>query len=433
MAEDARKPEKRAQVSEPKVAAPTVFDLFVTGYDEVTFEKDPLNPEQEVIVAKKTFDPAPDMGEVDPDTGQLVSYVPDPPCIMPFEADERHGPRKDDDERPKLDQYWKNHAGWLEYWPNLKEHRDAQQEFRNLWQFKAADSRIHGFVVVSINSVGVRFRPGMDEDQKNGQVLRPGQCVGVEAIEERDNNRFLKLPGPGAGWVFERKGDKHVMQEMKAIETGMWWFKCTATSPVEVRKTPTWNDSARSGFIMNPKEVVVVNIQCKIHGYTFFHLFDGRGWVFQLKPGSWKNDKTPANIVMASCDEDFHDGDDWVRRLVPPTNKVVAVGLWTYIVNVEPVMAIGAHRNGFFLQPGSVVKVDKRANSNGNPAGKEQNGIQSRVWLRLGDGNGWVPETDERGKKLMLFQQNDEVTYPNWFRPGQDANQLTEPWMSGVV
>lgn len=422
-----------------QAAGPTMIDLFVSGYDEVTFARDPLNPDQEVINTHRRWKPtANNAGEVDPITGEPITYVPDPPCIMPYEDEDGHPLQlHGQDENSRVEAYWKNFAGWLEYWPGIKEYREAQQTFRQLWLNKPGDSRIRGFVVTTPYSIGVRTRPSTDEDQKNGQVLRPGQCVGVETVETRGGNRFLKLPGPGAGWVFERKDGEEIMTEMKSIEAGMWWYKCDATSPVELQKCPTWDDRARGGFILAPKEVVVVDIRLKIYGFTFLHLFDGRGWVSELKPGSAKNDRRAEAIVMRQCDDDFVDGAELgvVHQLVPPTNEVVEVGLWTYITSIEPVMAIGTRRNGYFIPPGSVVKVDKRANSNGNPQGAGSVTIQNRVWLRLGDGNGWVPETDEYGQKLMLLQNNDQVAYPNWYQPAADPNKVKEKdqWMSGIV
>lgn len=251
----------------------------------------------------------------------------------------------------------------------------------------------------------------------------------------RDGNKFLKLPGPGAGWVFESKYGKQLLQEMKNVEAGMWWYKCTGTSPIEVRKSPTFDDDARSGFLVNPKEIVVANIRVKIHGFYFYHLFDGRGWVFELKPGTLKNDRAPDTVMMSPCDDDFVEGEEMavIQQLVPPTNEVVEVGLWTYIVGIDPVMAIGSFRNGHLVAPGSVVKVDKRANSNGNPHRMGTNTMQNRIWLRLGDGRGWVPETDETGRKLMLLQATSDIVYPNWFRPGADPNDNTEPWMIGIA
>jgi len=293
-------------------------------------------------------------------------------------------------EFPKIENYWKNFAGWMDNWPGMKQYRNDQEIFRQLWLNKPTDSRIRGFFNMTPNSIGVRYRPVFDDDQKNKQVLRPGQCIGVEHIEERDGVRWFKLPGPGAGWVFEkakpteRGGDsKTIFQEMKNVEAGMWWYKSTSSHPLEIRKCPDWSDEVRSGFILNPKEIVVVNLRCKINGFTFFHLVDGRGWVFELAPGAQKNDRDVNSLMLMPCDDDFIDGEELfiMKQLVPPTNDVVEVGLWTYIVNMEPVLSIGSRRNGIFLAPGSVVKVDKRANSNGNPNRQGSASIQNRIWL----------------------------------------------------
>lgn len=134
------------------------------------------------------------------------------------------------------------------------------------------------------------------------------------------------------------------------------------------------------------------------------------------------------HLVMAECGNEFRNGDEkrLFAQLLPPTNEVVEVGLWTYIVNLDPVLALGAEKQGVFLAPGSVVKVDKRANSNGKPNRESQACLQNRLWLRISDGSGWVPETDENGKKLMLLQNTDEVSYPSWFKPEIDPNKPKE-------
>lgn len=412
------------------------MDLFVSGYDDVTFDPDPLNPENSVINTHCRW--RDDLeNSVVPET-----YIPDPPCIMPFEEDDKVLQDEVQDENASVQSYWKNFAGWLDKWPGLAENRKAQQQFSTLWMNRPSDSRVRGFVVSTGNSIGVRHRPTMDEDQKTGLVLRPGQCFGVETIQEVDGNRFLKLPGPGAGWVFEKKDGSAIVTEMKGVEAGMFWYKCTADHPIEVRKFPSIDDTARAGFLLSPKEIVVVNVRVKIAGLWFYHLFDGRGWAFELKPGTLKNDRTPETTVMVQCDDDFIAGGELavLSELVPPTHEVVEVGLWTYMTNMEPVLAIGGRKNGYFLAPGSIVKVDKRANSNGNPHRAGNVKIQNRVWLRLGDGNGWIPETDEIGKKLMLLQNSDQVAYPSWFRPGAgvDINAThraghADAWMTGVV
>lgn len=416
------------------VAAPTMLDLFVSGYDDVTFEEDPLNPGQEVINTKKSVR----RSQAVPGAEDGIAYVPDPPCIMPFEESDEHKATKVNNVFAAIPDYWKAYAGWLEYWPKIKEHRSLMEEFRHIYENRGPHSRLRFFVNITKHSLGVRYNPVMDEDHKNGQIIAPGQCVAIEAMEEPgpgvDGGRFLKMPGPGAGWIFEYKEGQQIMAEMRNVESGMWWHRMVQDRPVEVRKAPSFSDDLRSSWIMSPQEVAVVDLKVKVFGFWFYHLFDGRGWVFQKKPGSMKNDPSPEIVVMQQCDDEFLEGDDALilKNLVPPTNEVVDVGLWTYIVNMVPVLAIGTKRNGTFIIPGSVVKVDKRSNGTGNPPNVGSNGPQNRKWLRLADGSGWVPETDERGKKLMLLQASDEVNYPSWYKPGADPNKLRENWHSGI-
>jgi hypothetical protein len=421
-----------------------MLDLFVSGHDEIYFEKDPLNPSREVINTNKSWKARGAYpGDLDTTTGFPFAYVPDPPCIMPYEEDTEMARRARGDmthENPKVDDYWKEHAGFLDCWPQLKDYRETQDAFRTFWMNRPTDSRVRSYINMSKFSIGVRNRPTHEEHHKNDQIIRPGQCIAVEMVEERGElddsiSRWLKLPGPGAGWVMEstRSGEP-LMAELKNIEAGLWWYKCCSKCPVEARKCPSWDDSVRAGYLVNPKEIMVINLRCQVNGYMFLHLYDGRGWVFELKPGTLKNDRNPESIVMMPCEDDFINGEEMeiLKQLVPPTNEVVELGLWTYLVNLDPVLAIGTKRNGYFLAPGTVVKVDKRANSNGLPNRLGSISLQNRVWLRLADGSGWVPETDDSGKRLMLLQSSDEVVYPSWFRPGADPNKQ-EDWMTGVV
>jgi hypothetical protein len=365
----------------------------------------------------------------------VEAFVPDPPCINPFE-DEDFTVEKLENNGPDMPKYWKDYAGWLQYWPKLKEHVEAMENFRGLWYNRQVGSRLRAYVVVTPSSIGVRHKPTMDQDQLNGQVLRTGTCTGIEALKEDTNTRFLKLPGPGAGWCFDKYQDEDVMVEIKNVQVGTWWYRTIYQGhPVEVRKCPSFKDEARCGWLLSYKEVVVVNLRCKVQGYTWFHLADGRGWIFELKPGTMKNDKSRENYIMTPCDEDFVDGGDQalLQKMMNPTNEVVEVGLWTYIVDTEPVLAIGTTRGGYFLKPGDVVKVDKRCNSNGNPPGVGGPGIQNRRWLRLGGNQGWVPEIDERGRTLLNEQSTEEVNYPPFFKPNDDVNKPKEPWHIGVV
>jgi len=420
----------------------TMFDLFVSGYDEVKFEADEFDPEKQVLSAKmkETRDKEKDTLDNQEEQDVVLGlYIPDPPCILPYEDDEAFDASAMDQENATVQNYWKNYASFLDEWPGVKERRQNMDKFITLWSNRPTGSRLRAYVVVTNNSVGVRYIASGDDDQKNGQILRPGQCVAIEAINEdydreEGNRRYLKLPGPGAGWVFESRDGVQCLAEIKAVETGTWWYRVQGTTPAETRKSPAVNEGARTGWMLAPKEVVMVNVRCKLNGFRFLHLADGRGWIFEQKPGTLKNDKNKENLVLVACEDEFLDGESAaLKNLLPPTHEVVEVGLWTYVVDTEPILAIGAKRNGIFIKPGDVVKVDKRANSSGNPQGMGGPGVQNRRWLRLGGGRGWVPETDEKGKTLLTEQFSDEVTYPAWFKPNVDPNTPKEEWHIGTV
>jgi len=413
-----------------------MLDLVISGYDQVDFEADEINPDKTVLSAKMSREREAGREELDdPVTLAMGTFLPDPPCIMPADDFDPTQPVDASQEFAEVMDYWKTYAGFLQEWPRLEEGRDSVIKFCNLWSNRPVGSRLRAFVVTCPNSIGVRFHATMDEEEKSGHVIRPGQPFAAELIKETETNRFFKLPGPGAGWVFEFGGgdaNNQLVAEMKNIQAGQWWYRVRGDNPLEIQKSPSFD--TRSGWLLGPKEVALVNLKCRVNGFVFMHLADGRGWVHELKPGAIR--KEADTIVFSDCEADFievNDNRSFSNATLPPTNEVVEVGLWTYVTNTEPVLALGAKRFGTFIKAGEVVKIDKRCNSNGNPPGLGGPGVQNRRWLRLGGNQGWVPETDERGRKLMLEQAEEEVAYPTWFTPNSDPNRLKEAWHIGVM
>lgn len=416
---------------------PTITDLFIGGYDDVGFEKDELNPNKDVINARMSWKAGqPDDGMPAQEVLDSIQYVPDPPCIMPFEEDPTLVEETNENDVP-IQNYWKEWAQWISKWPKIKEYKEGIDNFTYMWGNRQYDSRLRSYVVMSNNSLGVRLNPGTETEVMTGQTVLPGMPIAIETIIEKNGVQYLKLPGPGAGYVPGTAGGKAVIAEAKGmglLTEGTGWMRIITDEHVEIRKYPSYDDEARSGWLLSPREIVVVSLKCKVGGYGYYLLADGRGWVFELKPGASKNNRDIQNLILLPCEDEFVEGEDAsiLKNLVLPTNEAVEVGMWTYIVNVQPVLAFGSQRFGTFLTPGDVVKVDKRANANGNPPGLGGPGVQNRRWLRLATGNGaaWVPETNEEGGKLLLEQASNEVAYPSWFR--DKGHRDKEPWHSGL-
>lgn len=311
--------------------------------------------------------------------------------------------------------------------------------FETNWtEHTTTHTKCKAFVVTCRNSVAARSSPDRDESLKTATILKPGQCVLVDEMKEKDGVRFLHLKYK-SGWVFDSIDNNPVMAEMKNVQIGKWWYRVVCQEFVEVRRTPSIATESRNGWVLCPKELVVVRLRCRINGLQFMLLADGRGWMFELKPGSSKNNKDFENVVLHECEDDFIVGSESaiLKRLVPPTNEVVEIGEWTYIVNDQPVLALGARRNGTYLAPGDVIKIDKRAIANGNPGALEgeTKTMQNRRWLRLADKRGWVPDSNPvTGKVLMVEQTDNDVAYPSrWQGNKKNADRPKEEWMSGIV
>lgn len=436
----------------------TIAGLFFSGADEMVFVKAPMDRKSrgstqtrntaratkgkasgtDDIQIRRTWRASgPAIGMAPGVSTENQVYVPDPPCVMPFEGDRMDGPTGG----TSVQSYWKNYAMWLQCWPGIRETRETIDMFIEQWNKRDLTLRARPFVVISDQQVAVRSTATQKENAKTGQLLNPGQCVLVSDTMEINGTKFLKLGGGYQGWVFESKKDTDptieipVMAEMKKLEIGMWWYRVVCDEFAEVRTSPRHSDENRVGWVLCPKEVFVGGLRARVCGYNFVQLHDGRGWMFERKANVPKNSHEQKDYVIRECEDDFVEGDDQavLKNLVPPTNEVVEVGAWTYIVDRQPVMAVGFKKYGVMLAPGDIVKVDKRAVGSGSPIRSERLGPRHRLWLRLAEKRGWVAETDEQGRRLMLLQDNDDCAYPTWWRPGADPNIIPEEWMSGTV
>lgn len=293
------------------------------------------------------------------------------------------------------------------------------------------ETHIQAFVNITSNPVGIRASSSHEDSEKTSHSVLPGQPVVVQQVEEKDGIRFLKL-ADGRGWLFDSKDNVNVMAKMEELEVGTAWYRVACKQLVDVRIAPVYDISARTGRLLCPGEVVSVDMKCRICGSHFAHLADGRGWVFLLMFGANRKNPHSSHVVLTECEGEIDKNAvvDPINDLIP-TNDVVDVGNWTYIVGHEPVLAIGSVPYGTYLKPGDVFLVNKRAYAKGDAPGPHQRGV---MWLRLNDGRGWVPMEGTRGEPLVRLQKESAITYPKHFnRRMKDLDSPSAPWMTGVA
>eukprot|EP00405_Crypthecodinium_cohnii_P035134 CAMPEP_0206533760 /NCGR_PEP_ID=MMETSP0325_2-20121206/5149_1 /ASSEMBLY_ACC=CAM_ASM_000347 /TAXON_ID=2866 /ORGANISM="Crypthecodinium cohnii, Strain Seligo" /LENGTH=471 /DNA_ID=CAMNT_0054030449 /DNA_START=11 /DNA_END=1426 /DNA_ORIENTATION=+ len=379
--------------------------------------------------------------------------IVDPPCIAAFEDDD--GPvttKKPSSTGVSPQEYWKAFATFKKDDPALVASRERNGKFVKEWAekhnltaalkakeqgdtsfaelFKRQRSRTRpmttsfrsgqleiteAFVNISPYALGIRSMSSAAEDAKTGEVIAPGEAVIVERIMEKDHVRFLKLMD-GRGWVFDRTADTTVMARMEEVEIGNYWYRVACKELVDIRRAPVYDAEAKTSNLLCPKELVVVSLKCRVRGgQHFVMLADGRGWVFSTKLSEGKKGKTgkaQGDTVMEEVDAEIVHGTNWMNQadLLPVTSDIVEVGLWTYSIEVDQVIAIGGHIHGEVVKEGDIIKVDKRCWSEGMvPIA----GMHSIKWLRLMDGRGWVPEKTPQGKPCAVLKTNGGISYPS--------------------
>jgi len=325
-----------------------------------------------------------------------------------------------------MQDYWKSHAGVdAKCFPEAECQRKANDVFNEEWV--VLDESRHGefqaYVNIAQDAIGIRNKPGLQDQFKSGRVVEPGASVVVQSITEKDNVRFLQLT-ESQGWVFEQTKELvPVMAELKHIEVGLWWHRVVCKEYLYVRSTPIHDLDARTQYVLSPGELVLVDLKCQVRGWRFVRLADGRGWVFVMRPGIRKDNTEIANTCVLDVDGEILHGSAKVdfRTLLPPTNKAVEVGLWTYVVMQAPVLCIGSRRFGTYLAPGDIVKVDKRAYSEGDEPCPYDNQVR---WLHLKDQRGWVPEAEDGEILLQLRERN--LSHPSWYKGYQNLDDAAE-------
>lgn len=397
-------------------------------------------------------------GAADQDAAH-IEYFPDPPCIGAVEQDDQDGCFSSEAKSPTPQHYWKDHVCWKRDDPAIQAWVKTIDRFRAQWDKQTAafsatrfsqgmkrsvirssvnDSGetiiIQAFVNINASSVGIRSAGSHEDSKKIGQYISPGEPVVIERVMiEKDSVRFLKL-ADDRGWVFDSKDDIDVMAKMEDLEVGTAWYRVVCKELIDVRRTPIYDISSKTGRLLCPREVVAANMRCRVRGDHFVHLADGRGWVFVLKQGASRRNPRADEMVLEECEAEFDKtvSLDYLNFL-PPTTHVVESGKWTYVAGYEPILAIGTRPHGTHICPGDVVLVNMRSFANGD-APSPHSSKSSKMWLRLNDGRGWVPETGLDGKSLMTLREDNSITYPKHYKgKTRDFDKPSLPWMAGVA
>jgi hypothetical protein len=132
---------------------------------------------------------------------------------------------------------------------------------------------------------------GIDED--GFVILWPTQKLYCDKriIHPISGVNFYRVQGT-RGWVFDRKPGhrKPYLLEEHVVRKGMFAYQNLTETPLEVRAWATVDDGARTGRLVHPTDVIIVDMKIdetnpltsEVNG-PFLHLTDGRGWLFQNK------------------------------------------------------------------------------------------------------------------------------------------------------
>lgn len=398
--------------------------------------------------------------------------------LTPFFDDDEEsvdgGERDNAESHMSLKDYWRAYAAWLECWPSIRSNREDQGAFARQWYASGrSSSTMQTYIVMAHSCVGLRVKATMVDEAKNGKILRPGQCVIVEAKKNVQGINFLKLVD-AQGWVFESfaspqanvfhrtqsggktSGDAEaseytdqgkVMAEALDLECGAWWYRIACEEFVEIRRTPTLSDRARSGWVCFPGEVVLVMVRCVLGGMVFLQLSDGRGWLFERKPHHTREEGSDPRVMVQIPDS----GQGLPEDLIPSWTSAGEVlvpesGEWAYsVVSPRAITAIGGAICGDIVRPGDRIVVDRRSVA-GSALGRtfadswqindeESESLQSRVWVRLAERHAWLPTTDTDGT-LLLEVVDEEQRLSEASSPGAErapaARYDIEDWMVGI-
>lgn len=407
--------------------------------------------------------------------GAEFDYFPEPPCIGENEGDEEEQGATSDVRATwgtSAQAYWKSQVSLQPKNAAQKADADKADAFITLWFREAggaaADAgwergvstervekikperrarnsfsdgdHLEAYVNISLCKVGIRSCASSDESFRTAETVDPGEAVVINKAVEDDGTRFFKL-ADDRGWVFDYKDDLHVLARMEELEVGLSWYRVVCPEMVGIRRCPVYDTAAKSDSFLSPRELFVVNIRAKVCGHFFVHLADGRGWVFMSKYQDKRKDKKAlargtrtgsddGGLVVEECEGEIVEGNLESDKVnIPPTSAAVEVGTWTYQVGYDAVLAFGTQPHGVYVCPGDVIVVNKRCYYNGDaPTDPES----ARLWLRLADDRGWIPEKSINGQLLVTLRKDGEVTYPQHYK-AKWAQDNVQSWEIGVA
>jgi len=137
--------------------------------------------------------------------------------------------------------------------------------------------------------------------------------------------------------------------------------------------------------------------------------------------------------VISECDEQKEDTADPAMNM--KTGGSVEVGTWEYEV-IDQVLAIGSSTSGWLLAIGEIIFVDMRVPANGlkvrETSSRQAPSSETRIWLRLHDGRGWIPKTHVDGLPTVRFRKvpNSGSQNPKHQNPTKVEDV---DWESGVA
>jgi hypothetical protein len=215
-------------------------------------------------------------------------------------------------------------------------------------------------------------------------ILLPTQKIYCDKriIHPISGVNFYRVQGT-RGWVFDRKpGHKKVfLLDEHVVRKGMFAYQNLTNTPLEIRAWATIDDDARTGRLVHPTDVVIVDMKIdETNPLTsesngpFLHLTDGRGWLFQNKG----NNK---EILTRTAIEQGY----WAFKVISETG-----------VSVRSILTTGdkkVKRNAPLYACNSLVKCDRRIQT--------ASGI---CFYRLVDAIGWILDTQDGMPALELLR-----------------------------
>lgn len=199
--------------------------------------------------------------------------------------------------------------------------------------------------------------------------------------EARLRELFAVQAGGVAQQLLEATMDERFRAQVAEFEehaNHLWVYDPEIRAPLDIREQPDV-DGPRTGLLMHPGETFGVSeVRVGELGVLFLGLLDGRGWVFDRKPGAGtmcRRTPAPAPGVVAGgrAAGRFNAGANiWIHR---PSEAAPLT------IRSQP--DIGGQRTAEMLMPGDVFEVSREVEGRG-PDGT------SVIYLKLADGRGWV-------------------------------------------